>query len=835
MRTHLLKKIVLAILFSIVSVFASRMYKELREAVYQFEIKGNFMDAQDQLSRISLEGDEEDRSNAFFLLGKIQEVTENPQNAAFYYRQALINPQSSEHAYFLASRIAALDSSPERIVLSRTRFPVSIRKTFENSSPSILLANNQLYTLHEEKLVAVPTSIPSESKIFAISSQGIWFSSLAENTLQFQPKNTKQAIHIFTFDSKILDVLPVSNQSAMVTTEKNFAYVFNEGIRFSIENRYRGCTPVGIYEAQNELVLNCQDNALHLIDAETGSEMQTLSLMDPIQHTLLTEDGIYVASANSIRLYRPQNALSFQWESKCNPIESMTFFGNRIAVLETGGNLKLLDPHTGNETNSTQIDGEILFETAQGALGIFSQEGALTVVNEELQPLWEYHFGKPLSAKPFKNQGRIYLPFDNQEIITITALHYGKKPILSQQFASLAFSEMHNGDWTNAKAHIDSAIALEPGNPTVNYLQAVYLEQIGADENTRANAWANTVRYSFGNAKDSPKILDHFAKIIGAHYVHFLPLSPRTPYPNLFSAGHNLYTVDPAAQQLFAIDPATGTIRWKKDLGFLETSPVFANNSSSLALASGFRIQILDLQHNGKMRYSDLPGKPFQIQFWDNSIFVSTWNGYFVKLLAPNYSIAWARKLFNLPFHFDISTSSIAVSSLEGSFGFVNAATGQNIDEMLEIGANVSSMELSDTLAAIASEQNEIYVFAPHQKKPTHTIQTDSPILSLHWAIVGNTPYLLTMTASQKIHLYGLTSKTPLWTYAGQGSVYSSPVINGNSLYIDQKTHIAKISLAKGILEKSFSTPGGAGTPFILDNTLFCPSPKRLLYAFPLK
>ena len=71
MRTHLLKKIVLAILFSIVSVFASRMYKELREAVYQFEIKGNFMDAQDQLPRISLEGDEEDRSNAFFILGNV--------------------------------------------------------------------------------------------------------------------------------------------------------------------------------------------------------------------------------------------------------------------------------------------------------------------------------------------------------------------------------------------------------------------------------------------------------------------------------------------------------------------------------------------------------------------------------------------------------------------------------------------------------------------------------------------------------------------------------------------------------------------------------------------
>ncbi|MDY6370664.1 MAG: hypothetical protein SPL20_12625, partial [Fibrobacter sp.] len=98
--------------------FASRMDIELYEAVYQFELKGNFAEAQDMLSRISIEGDDEDKSKAFFLLGKIQEVSENPQTAAFYYRQALASPNNISEAYFLANRIAALDSSPERIVLS---------------------------------------------------------------------------------------------------------------------------------------------------------------------------------------------------------------------------------------------------------------------------------------------------------------------------------------------------------------------------------------------------------------------------------------------------------------------------------------------------------------------------------------------------------------------------------------------------------------------------------------------------------------------------------------------------------------------------------------------
>ena len=187
-----------------------------------------------------------------------------------------------------------------------------------------------------------------------------------------------------------------------------------------------------------------------------------------------------------------------------------------------------------------------------------------------------------------------------------------------------------------------------------------------------------------------------------------------------------------------------------------------------------------------------------------------------------------------MPFLFDLSNSTIAVSSLEGSIGFVNSATGQNAEALREIGANVSVLTLSDTLSAAATDKNEIFVYSANNTNPMRTIQTNAAILSLHWVTIGTIKYLLVSTADQKIQLFGLTADSPLWTFTGQGSVYSNPVVNGNSLYIDQKSYIAKISLSRGILEKRFATPGGAGTPFILDNILFCTSPKRLLYAFPL-
>lgn len=813
---------------------SSRMDKELYEAVYQFEIKGNFADAQDQLSRISIEGDDEDKSKAFFLLGKIQELSESPLNATFYYRQALINPKNARDAYFLASRIESLDTTPERLILDKTNFTASIRETFNGKQPSILLSNNQLYSLHNEKFVSVPTFISESARILAVTPGGIWFSDENTQTLHFQPKDSRQPVHSYHFDSAISSIFPLPGIGAFAVTEKTFAFAGNEGLRFSVENRYRGCSPVGFYQPQNAFVVSCPDNALHLFDAESGAEKQTLSLIDPIQKTLLSDNGIFVSSANTLWYFRPQSSSAYLWKNSGNPIEDAVFFEDRIAVLESDGKLKLLDLESGKELAKTSIDGEKLFPVACGTLGIFSKEGALSVVDTALRHLWHYHFGKPLTAEPLQSQGLLFLPFEKGELWTLNALHYGGRSILSQRFAEKAFKAKDAGDWQEMEALIDSSRKLEPGNPTASYLYAVNLERTGASESKRAEAWSDAVRYSFGDKRASASILSHYAKIIGASYVHFLPLSPRTLYPNLFSAGHTLFTIDPAAQKLLALDPSSGNVRWSKSLGLLETSPVLSNDNARLAIANGFRLQIHDLFPGGKTHYSELPGKPFQIKFHENVIYVSTWNGYLIKLLAPNYGIAWARKLFALPFLFDISKGSIAVSSLEGTLGFVSEATGQNSKPMIESKANISVMDLTDSTIAVATDQNEIRIYTQESEEPKQIFSTSSAVLSLKWIPIGNTKYLLAGLADQKISLYGPTAKDALWTFAGKNSVYANPVVNGNHLYIDQQSHIAQISLSKGTVERLFSTPGGAGTPFILDNTLFCTSPKRLLYAFPL-
>ncbi|MCK9183705.1 MAG: hypothetical protein M0P13_12630, partial [Fibrobacteraceae bacterium] len=794
-----------------------------------------FAEAMDLLSKVSLEGDEEDKSKAFLLLGKIQEISESPQNATFYYKQALTSPRYNKEAYFLASRIAALDSKQERIVHATVKLPAPIQKTFQGKTPVILLTNNQQFRPQGDKFISVPTFLPDDAKIYSVSSSGTWFSIQDETILRFQPAQAQKPSRNYSFDSPILSVLPIPGNGALIMTEKDFIFATNEGIRFSIENRYQGCTPLGIYAPQNKFVLNCPDNALHLLQTDNGTESQVLSQIDPINKVLLSNEGIFLSSANNSWYYKPQRKPIPVWKNSGNPIEDAAFFGNDIAVLESAGKLKLLTPETGDLVAETRTDGEYLYELSKGVLGVFSQEGTLTALDTLLRPIWKYQFGKHLVAEPIKSQGTIYLPFENGELVSITALHYGMRPILSQQFAFRALADVNDGNWEEARPLIDSTMKLEQGNASANYLFALDKEHQNASEREKALAWSNAVRYSFGDSKAAPSILAHYAKIIEAKYVHFLQMSPRTLYPSLFNSGHTLFTIDPAAQTLLAINPDNGETKWTKGLGILESSPVMANDENSLAIASGFRLNILDLSKDGKIKTEELPGKPFQIQFTDKALFISTWNGYFIKFLKPNFKLAWSRKLYNLPFHFDFSKDDIAVTSLEGEAGLVSNISGQTFAKLQSLGANTVALQTTDSLIAIATDENEIHIYSKKGLEEQSTIKTDASILSMQWITLGTTQYLLLGLSNQNISLYLPSTQAPIWTFKGRNSIYTTPLVKGAYAWIDQGTSIVKIALSKGSIEKRYNTPGGAGTPFILDNVLFCTSPKRLLYAFPLQ
>ena len=127
-----------------------------------------------------------------------------------------------------------------------------------------------------------------------------------------------------------------------------------------------------------------------------------------------------------------------------------------------------------------------------------------------------------------------------------------------------------------------------------------------------------------------------------------------------------LYTIDPAADRLLCINAETGELRWSKYIGTLDNSPVIDNDESTLVIASGYNIFIYDLNKDTSPASLQLPGKAFKMNVTEDAIYVSTWNGFLLKIQKPDNKLAWSRKIFSVPFLHTKSDKTIFACNLEG-------------------------------------------------------------------------------------------------------------------------------------------------------------------------
>ena len=143
-------------------------------------------------------------------------------------------------------------------------------------------------------------------------------------------------------------------------------------------------------------------------------------------------------------------------------------------------------------------------------------------------------------------------------------------------------------------------------------------------------------------------------------------------------------------------------------------------------------------------------------------------------------------------------------------------------------------MEGLDSILVLVSSTNKM-LLQNTKRKDFSPIQVlmEYPIVSVQVFKDQNDTKIILSLADQSILLYSNIG-TPLWKYQGKKSIFSKPFIYDGLAWIDQGNELIALSLKDGKVVKTFNTPGGAGTPFILNHTLFCASPKRVLYGFPL-
>lgn len=810
--------------------FAEKMETSIQEALYLFEMKGETSEAIKMLENAAMKGDEDDKEKAYFYLGKIQELSDNKISANFYYEQSLARTNEVAKAYWLSERESATSTKPEALLRTPIQLKSPIQKTFGKNPTFLLLNDGSICKIKDDRLDIITTA-PAHQQIFNIDRQGIWYQPADQDSLVFKAlyANTPNKSYPITGITHFWS----EGNRVLVQTERQLSILNNKRIVSQIEDKYNGCVPEGFFAPTNEFVLNCTDNALHFISAEDGSPRKSISQFDVIKNVLIDKSSLYLISGNYLYAYYPKQRTSPFWKISASNIESLFSFEKEIVLLEASGRISLIDKRSGLTRKAIRSDASSIYPLAKGTLGLFSDEGAITAVDTLLNPLWHFNFAKPVEQAPIYTNGSLYLYFGDRKLVSLSPHYYGKKILLSEILARQAADIVEHEEWEDLPPILDSLFKLEPGNAEGWFFKALYLEQNKDNEREKQKAWSEAVRLSGSNPQTTQLILSRYGKAIGAKFVTMLPISPKTRYPQFFSSKKYLYTIDPAADRLFCINAESGEIRWAKYIGALDNSPVIENDENALAIASGYNISIYDLNKDVAPVTLQLPGKAFKMDVTENAIYISTWNGFLLKILRPENKLAWSRKVFSVPFLHSKSDREIFICNLEGDLVVLDDEAGQTQENSTrKIPGQISHLLSTDSITAAASG-NKLYLFNQKKKDPPLQILMENAISSLQIISDHGEKKFLVSLSDQTILLYS-EAGAPLWKYAGKNAIFPKPFVKDGFAWIDQGNEVVGISLKTGKKEQRFSTPGGAGTPFILNHTLFSASPKRLLYGFSL-
>ncbi len=809
------------------------MASQLQEAIYLFEMKGEVDESIRLLEKIMRQGDADDKESAFFYLGKIYDLASNKAQANHFYSRSQAFTKNTSKAYWLAGRDAATSFSPERLLQKTIHLRSPIRRFFSGKNANILFENGHIAKIESGMVIEIASKLNETEILLHIDSNGMWYQNSTRDTLFYKPHNApNQGI---SYNIKDIIQFTVANGNAIAITNKGFFVIDRKGALLKGNNDYTSCQLQSEQFINDNFIINCADNALHFISASTATETSTIAQYDIIQQTYVFKNYIYLISGNELFCYTLQNTKTPLWKIPVGNIESIQAFENNIVTLEASGKISLYDQATGEVLSNVRANASNIYPLAQGTLGLFSNEGSVITVDTLLRPLWGFNFAKAPLTTPIVKTRFIYIPFNNKKIYAIDAHYYGQRPLYSSKLASQAVHMAKRKYWDNINPILDTIIKNEPGNSEAHFLKALHMELKDAPERERQKAWAEAVRLSTGSPQIARIVLKYYSKVIGANFASQLNVSPKTVYPQLWGSKKNLYTVDPATEQLICINAENGKQRWSKYIGKIGNAPVIQSDENAIVISTGYQMNIYDMNKEAFNKPIQLPGKAFNFTMTNDYIYVSTWNGFLLKISRSGNSVIWSRKVYSMPFHVVKQNKTLQLCNLDGELIRLSDDNGFTIEKSTnKVQVNITAMEGIDSTLVLVSSTNKLFLQNTKRKdfSPTQVLM-EYPIVSMQVFRDQNEDKIILSLSDQSILLYSNIG-TPLWKYQGKKSIFSKPFIYDGKAWIDQGNELIAISIKTGKVVKSFNTPGGAGTPFILNRTLFSASPKRVLYGFPL-
>jgi uncharacterized secreted protein with C-terminal beta-propeller domain len=193
--------------------------------------------------------------------------------------------------------------------------------------------------------------------------------------------------------------------------------------------------------------------------------------------------------------------------------------------------------------------------------------------------------------------------------------------------------------------------------------------------------------------------------------------------------------------------------------------------------------------------------------------------------------LEWSRRVSSAPVLLSAGENGI-YSFSQGKVSLLSKTRAVQ-DINLGIGA-AAYFKYKNGMFALASEDGDIYVFSEKEGfKQQGAFSAHSQIVSFELLENKGKTYALAGGVNQTFSLYEIPSGALVWTFNSKGSSYQ-PVVHGSHIWLDQDGSVAAIDINSGKVAKKYPIFGSGASIIIYGNTLYCATPQKLLYAFPL-
>lgn len=565
-------------------------------------------------------------------------------------------------------------------------------------------------------------------------------------------------------------------------------------------SRFANCIYKGEISFVQHIVFMClEDNSLRLVSKNKGTETWSLPFTDKPAEVFVIPDGFFLYYANSLYFYKINDGLDLVWRIYTLEVQDIKVIANKIYILDISGKIALLNKNSGQPIAEVISDGEKFFNPGIGLVGIYQKNGGISVFDTVLTKLFDYQIDGEIAGEPIIKQDSVIFNLTNEKSEILYTKYY-QKP-------EHPLSE-----------NSDSLFSLESGNALAWFNLA---KQTNSD-----SSWRRSVIYGARKQELAQIIFEKYAQKIGAKWVKHLPVSSKMLYPQIFNDANNLFISDAEAQTLFKISTENGKQQGEIFLPRDRKYTIVNEESPWLMLSSGYFLSQFSMREQKNILF-EIPGKPFSFLRNKNYVYIALWNGFVLKYSLPQMQFKQSVK---------ISSSPVLLATGEKDVYSFSQRKINNLSNAKEINLNFDNANyfmFKNSMFVLASETGMIKIFSKNFEQ-LGEIFSNATIISLELLEHNNKTYALTGSINQTLSLYEIPSGKHIWSFKSKGSASMQAVLHNSNIWLDQDGAIVAINIDSGKIVKKYPIFGSGAYIKILDNTLFCTTPQKLLYAFPL-